>query len=187
MRALVRTLLLSGLGMTICGGSHPASQGEHLVSHYLDMFAPATRGRLSAWRAGGRRDARRGRLQERMLAATRPSIRPSTRPSKRRSRGSASTSAFVLAAVSRQGDGAGAQRAADAPHRAVWSTLLEEAARIALPASRIDDVLRRAGAPRRPRRSASTMRSSHARCAEARFLRDRYTFLDLRGGCRWPA
>src|SRR5262249_54571643 len=43
MRVLARTLVLSGLGMTICGGSYPASQGEHLISHYIDMFAPAGR------------------------------------------------------------------------------------------------------------------------------------------------
>lgn len=34
---LIRTLVLSGLGMTLCGGSYPASQGEHLIAHYLDM------------------------------------------------------------------------------------------------------------------------------------------------------
>lgn len=39
-QALITTLLLSGLGMTLCGGSHPASQGEHLVSHYLEMRHP---------------------------------------------------------------------------------------------------------------------------------------------------
>ncbi|HEY0194973.1 MAG TPA: iron-containing alcohol dehydrogenase [Kofleriaceae bacterium] len=40
MRRLVRTLVLSGFGMTICGGSYPASQGEHLLSHYVEMMAP---------------------------------------------------------------------------------------------------------------------------------------------------
>ena len=34
---LVRTLVMSGFGMTLCGGSYPASQGEHLISHYIDM------------------------------------------------------------------------------------------------------------------------------------------------------
>jgi glycerol-1-phosphate dehydrogenase [NAD(P)+] len=29
MRSLVRTLVLSGFGMTLSGGSYPASQGEH--------------------------------------------------------------------------------------------------------------------------------------------------------------
>jgi glycerol-1-phosphate dehydrogenase [NAD(P)+] len=39
IRRLVRTLVLSGFGMTLCGGSDPASQGEHLISHYADMMA----------------------------------------------------------------------------------------------------------------------------------------------------
>lgn len=38
IEVLVRTLVLSGLGMTLCGGSYPASQGEHLIAHYLDML-----------------------------------------------------------------------------------------------------------------------------------------------------
>ena len=40
MRALARTLVLSGVGMTLAGGSFPASQGEHMVSHYLEMMTP---------------------------------------------------------------------------------------------------------------------------------------------------
>jgi glycerol-1-phosphate dehydrogenase [NAD(P)+] len=43
MRALARTLVLSGIGMTLCGGSYPASQGEHLISHYIDMRSPPAR------------------------------------------------------------------------------------------------------------------------------------------------
>jgi glycerol-1-phosphate dehydrogenase [NAD(P)+] len=38
MGRLARTLVLSGIGMTICGGSQPASQGEHLISHYVEMM-----------------------------------------------------------------------------------------------------------------------------------------------------
>lgn len=40
MRALIITLLLSGLGMTLAGGSYPASQGEHLIAHYMEMQHP---------------------------------------------------------------------------------------------------------------------------------------------------
>jgi glycerol-1-phosphate dehydrogenase [NAD(P)+] len=35
---LTRSLVMSGFGMTICGGSYPASQGEHLIAHYIDML-----------------------------------------------------------------------------------------------------------------------------------------------------
>jgi len=38
LTALARTLVLSGFGMAICGSSAPASQAEHLVSHWLDML-----------------------------------------------------------------------------------------------------------------------------------------------------
>ncbi len=38
MRRLARMLVLSGLGMGLSGGSYPASQGEHLISHYIEMM-----------------------------------------------------------------------------------------------------------------------------------------------------
>ncbi len=34
---LMKILLLSGLGMTIAGGSYPASQGEHMIAHTMEM------------------------------------------------------------------------------------------------------------------------------------------------------
>jgi glycerol-1-phosphate dehydrogenase [NAD(P)+] len=64
---LVRTLVMSGLGMTLCGGSYPASQGEHLIAHYIDM-----RGQNLPQAYHGEHIAvttlTMARLQERMLA-----------------------------------------------------------------------------------------------------------------------
>jgi len=40
MRILAEGLILSGIGMYICGGSQPASQGEHLIAHYMEMLHP---------------------------------------------------------------------------------------------------------------------------------------------------
>lgn len=37
MERLARTLILSGIGMTLAGGSYPASQGEHLIAHTMEM------------------------------------------------------------------------------------------------------------------------------------------------------
>ena len=36
-RLLIENLLISGLGMNFAGGSYPASQGEHLLAHYMEM------------------------------------------------------------------------------------------------------------------------------------------------------
>ena len=41
MAGLVGSLILSGLAMSIAGSSSPASGGEHLISHYIDMTAHA--------------------------------------------------------------------------------------------------------------------------------------------------
>ncbi|MFB6372630.1 MAG: iron-containing alcohol dehydrogenase [Bradymonadaceae bacterium] len=38
---LVRSLMLSGIAMSVAGTSSPASGGEHLISHYIDMTAHA--------------------------------------------------------------------------------------------------------------------------------------------------
>jgi glycerol-1-phosphate dehydrogenase [NAD(P)+] len=40
LHLLVEILLLSGIGMTIAGGSYPASQSEHMIAHTIDMKYP---------------------------------------------------------------------------------------------------------------------------------------------------
>ena len=48
MAALVEALILSGISMKLVGSSGPASGGEHLISHLLDMTA-AEQGRPDNW------------------------------------------------------------------------------------------------------------------------------------------
>ncbi len=40
LRLLIEILFLSGKGMTIAGGSYPASQSEHLIAHAIEMKYP---------------------------------------------------------------------------------------------------------------------------------------------------
>ncbi len=74
MRGLARTLVLSGHGMTICGGSYPASQGEHLLSHYIDMFAPPGRAAFFHGEQVAVATLTMARLQEEVLAAGPPRL-----------------------------------------------------------------------------------------------------------------
>src|SRR5690606_17264649 len=37
MEHLASTLILSGIGMYLAGGSYPASQAEHMISHTMEM------------------------------------------------------------------------------------------------------------------------------------------------------
>lgn len=40
IKLLCEILIISGCMMYLCGGSYPASQGEHLISHFLEMKYP---------------------------------------------------------------------------------------------------------------------------------------------------
>ena len=42
IRLLAETLMLSGFGMYIAGGSYPASQGEHMIAHTMEMMFEST-------------------------------------------------------------------------------------------------------------------------------------------------
>src|SRR5512145_1862402 len=74
MTCLVRTLLLSGFGTAICGSSQPASQGEHLISHYADMFGDHDWPDSFHGEQIGVTTLTMARLQERLLEGAAPTV-----------------------------------------------------------------------------------------------------------------
>jgi glycerol-1-phosphate dehydrogenase [NAD(P)+] len=179
IRALARTLVLSGIGMTLCGGSYPASQGEHLISHYLDMRAGDTTRSLHGEQVAVA-TLTMARLQEAMLDAPAPVLRK-TRIDER-------------ALKDHFGDDVGAACWRDfAPKRldaaqaatltervaAQWETLRQTALAVRIPAERLASVMRRAGGPVRAADIGVDAVTWDGAVRHARFLRDRFTFLDL--------
>ena len=178
MRRLVRTLMLSGFGMTICGGSQPASQGEHLISHYLEMLGdpawpPPYHGEQIAVTT-----LTMARLQERMLAGGPPALAPET------------VDEAALAAHFGRDLGRSCWRqfatkarldaAALGAHLArIWPETADRLARVSRPGRVLADVLRRAGAPTAPADLGVPPVFYRTAVLHAREIRDRYTFLDL--------
>jgi glycerol-1-phosphate dehydrogenase [NAD(P)+] len=72
MEALTRTLLLSGFGMTLAQGSYPASMGEHMIGHYLEMLAPVGTPPFFHGEGIALATVTMARLQERLLAGLVP-------------------------------------------------------------------------------------------------------------------
>jgi glycerol-1-phosphate dehydrogenase [NAD(P)+] len=193
MRALARTLVLSGLGMTICNGSYPASQGEHLISHYIDMFAPARRENYFHGEQVAVATLTMARLQEEMLAAGPPPLRPSPITSTElKDRfgseiGEACWREFESKRVTDETAPTLTQRAAHA-----WSALSDGVRGVAVPAARLATVMKRAGGPTTPADIGLSPAFYTAAVRNARFLRNRYTFLDVaddsgRLARLWPA
>jgi glycerol-1-phosphate dehydrogenase [NAD(P)+] len=184
MGHLARTLVLSGFGMTICGGSYPASQGEHLISHYVDMLGS------SHWQENfhgeqiGVTSLTMARLQEKMLTIDRPRVSPSK------------TSKQDL--ISRYGPTLGANcwreflpkrlddntaEEMNAKLEYEWDAIRASISRVTRPADFILNVLRRAGAPTTPEELALPRSFFLDAVRHAREIRNRYTFLDFSGAC----
>ena len=180
MHHLARTLALSGFGMSVCGGSYPASQGEHLISHYLDTMV-----------AGRSDDSLHGeqiavttltmaRVQERLLTDGPPRL--------------SASSATRDTLVRRFGDAAGAEcweeferkrlsrKAAERLNERMaqnWSDIARQIEAIHISSHTLEKALGRAGAPTKAQAIGVSDPDYEAAVLGARYLRDRFSFLDL--------
>ncbi|QIG46550.1 sn-glycerol-1-phosphate dehydrogenase [Nordella sp. HKS 07] len=181
LSCLIQILLLSGFGMTICGGSYPASQGEHLISHHVEMMPP------QGWEPAlhGEQIAVTtivmAKLQDQLLARDRA---PHLEASK--------LSAAAL--KSHFGDEVGAAcwqdiqpKLADGAKlaglnerlQAIWPGLKSEIELVRRPAAVIDKALAQVEAPRRYPAIGLPRAFFKNAILHAREIRNRYTFLDL--------
>lgn len=180
MAHLASTLVLSGLGMTICGGSYPASQGEHLISHYLDTLAPPRRFDALHGEQVGVATLTMARIQEHLLAGDPPRLRPSR----------ASRQDLIECFGETIGTECWAEfdakrldlsAAEELNHRLgmIWDDLRRDIAAIQVPLATIEKALRTAGAPVQPEEIGVARDHYRTAVLAARYLRNRYTFLDL--------
>ena len=180
MAALARTLILSGFGMTICGGSEPASQGEHLISHYVDMLGDPAWPEAFHGEQIGVTTLTMARLQHAMLDGPVPELAPD-----------GPDEAALIAHygpelgrscwkefAKKRLDVARAERLNERLASG-WDEIRERIAAITLPEERLRTVLARAGAPRTPEELGWPRAFYRGAVQHAREIRDRYTFLDL--------
>jgi glycerol-1-phosphate dehydrogenase [NAD(P)+] len=178
---LTRVLILSGFGMTIAGSSAPASQGEHLISHHLEMMPP------EEWCAPfhGEQIAVTtlvmAKLQERVLQrreAPRLAASQLTEDELVAHFGAEVGAACWQEIQPKLLDGERAEELNDTVAKA-WLPLRDELRATMRPASSIAAVLAAAGAPRTYAELGLKRCVFSSAVRYARAIRDRYTFLDL--------
>jgi glycerol-1-phosphate dehydrogenase [NAD(P)+] len=182
MEILARTLVLSGLGMTICGGSYPASQGEHLISHYIDMLGEPS------WPASfhGEHIAvatlTMARLQETVMGGPAPVLSPTDVDKDAvlqhfgRELGASCWAAFANKRLDREMAAAVTRKLAGN-----WKEIQGAIAQVSRPLAQIEGAVKAAGAPM-DCCDIGVPRDFYRRAVlQAREIRDRYTFLDLAG------
>jgi len=179
--------------MTICGGSYPASQGEHLISHYIDMFAAPGRASFFHGEQVAVATLTMARLQEAVLAAGPPQLQACivTRGTLQRLFGAAAGDScwreFEPKRLSADAAAKFSRRIAD-----VWDDTVRALRAVMLPASRLATVLARFGGPATPAEIGLSPGVYASAVRNARYLRNRYTFLDLAADSGqlerlWPA
>jgi glycerol-1-phosphate dehydrogenase [NAD(P)+] len=180
MEKLVRTLLLSGFGTAICGNSLPASQGEHLISHYLDMTLDHGRPFTFHGEQIGVTTLTMARLQSRLLDGP-PPVVGADRSSETEfiTRFGAVTGPSCWKEFSEKR--VTVDRVNALNHRIAerWQRIRSAIAEIALPVGALERVLQEAGAHTAPEHLGWPRQIYQSAVRHAREIRNRYTFLDL--------
>jgi glycerol-1-phosphate dehydrogenase [NAD(P)+] len=180
IRRLVRTLVLSGFGMTLCGGSDPASQGEHLISHYADMMGDPGWPESFHGEQIGVTTLTMARLQARMLEGPPPQVQPCATDEIAlighfgRDLGRSCWREFRKKRVD---PGAAIQINTRIAER--WDEIRARIAAIHRPPGQLRRILERAGAPTTPEALGWPRDFYGDAVRHAREIRNRYTFLDL--------
>lgn len=179
MERLVRTLALAGFGTAIVGHSQPASQGEHLISHYIDMFAPPSRPAIYHGEQVGVTTLSMVRLQQRVLA-TRPHIAPDTStPSEFHAKYGKELGASCWAEFDRKRITPAKAEQLNDLLATRWGEISDRIRSILLTERRLMMVLRAAGAELTPEAIHLDRNFYKTALRDCREIRDRYTFLDL--------
>lgn len=176
---LVRTLVMSGLGMTLCGGSYPASQGEHLIAHYIDM-----RGENLPQAYHGEHISvttlTMARLQERVLALPVLQLAPTrdTEASMIEKFGEEVGRACWAAFRPKLFD-KGATDRLNLKLAKEWAGMRERLRSVARPEAELRGALLAVGAPTTPGDVGLPLPFYREAVSNARLIRDRFTMLDL--------
>jgi glycerol-1-phosphate dehydrogenase [NAD(P)+] len=181
---LARALVLAGLGMTYCGGSFSTSQGEHLLSHYLELRGSA--GGLHGEQIGVT-TITMARLQERLLAQQALEVFPCalSEPDFLERYGPELGPECWREFAPKRLDEAGAA-ALNRRLRDDWPEIRKRIAAVVLSPERIRRTLARLGAPTEPGQLGWSPEGYGEAVRHAAELRNRYTFLDLARDCRLP-
>lgn len=174
VEALIEAILISGLAMRDFGSSAPASQGEHMLAHTMEMLFPtlphAFHGLTIAVTA-----LEHARRQQRLLEAERAQIafppRFDALPAHLRPEAEQQ--------YRKKLPHAGAVEALNSKLQEYWPQMAERLATQFLPPSALEVALKAAGCPTHPQEIQWPPEKFAEACQLAHLTRDRFTFLDL--------
>ena len=177
--ALVHLLVLGGLGMLLARSSQPGSQGEHLISHYLDMFLTPHPGSLHGEQVGVA-TLTMARLQHHVLTEQHPpEVRPTRIDLDDMQRRFGPLYEDCVRAVRSKAVDAAAAAALNARLERDWPNIRRRLQDVMMPLPGLQDAFEAAGVATRPEDIGVAPDFYRQAVRHARKIRDRFTTLDL--------
>jgi len=183
MTRLARLLVMSGFGMTLCGGSYPASQGEHLIAHFLEMRGDPARASFHGEQIAVT-TLTMARIQGEMLRSAEPVL-----GAPRDAIGTfldfygPEVGAVCWQEFERKVLNGDRLAAANLRLQRNWPEIRQAVRAVHRTATTLESALRRCGAPTRPAELELSDQAYAEAVLHAREIRDRYTFLDFAVDC----
>ena len=176
IRVLMQVLLLSGIGMTVAGGSYPASQAEHMIAHTYNMLTENQPSPLTFHgEEVGVTTLDMARFQEQLLHGQ-PRLLLNNFNEERM------TALFGEYAAREAKRGFAVKQALMERaelNKEKWDAVVHRIESIRLPSQRIEAILTQAEAPRTLEALGWDRQAYATAKSHARFLRDRFTCLDI--------
>lgn len=174
--ALMHTLIASGEGMTLAGGSYPASQGEHMIAHAYELLAndhayDFYHGELIAVTT-----LFMSEVQETFLRSSHLSVRPTAFNDEMMHKFFGNEFHYFRTVYENKSRIIESQCTV---LQSRWTHALPEIQRIVRPRNQLVDALEAAGVDTTAKGIGLQMDAYEQAQALARFTRDRFTFLDI--------
>ena len=171
LQLLMEILLLSGEGMTMAGGSYPASQSEHLIAHAIEMKYPEIAEKKLHGEMIAVTTLTSARLQKELLQSVIPTIQLQ---SSSKSRGD-----FFSVKIAKQCEEEYRQKLTLKPKKVDWQKLKQELQKIHLDESRLKEIFAHFKI-KTSARSLGLSSQKYQDCVDnAKLIRNRFTCLDL--------
>ncbi len=177
---LTRIAAIMGLGTSFTGTTHAGSMAEHMISHYIDMFAGQAHPGTSHGEQVGVATLTISRLQNEILGQDRPpTLRPTEIPTNELHVRFGSQTDEMIEQTRRKAVNAAKTEALNQRLHEEWPTISGKLRAVMLPSEKLYNAMRAAGCPLTGADLGLPSGFYREAVLYSRFIRDRYSILDV--------
>ncbi len=179
---LTRIAALMGLATSFTGTTHVGSMAEHMISHYIDMFAGSNHPRTSHGEQVGVATLTMSRLQNQIVNADRPPIlKPTVIPKADLQVRFGAAADEMIKQTARKALDAAAVETLNRRLDKEWAQISERLQAVMLPHQRLYDAMKAAGCQLTGADLGLDPEFYRDAVRYSRFIRDRFSMLDVAG------